>query len=120
MDNLTVKVSLDEQEIQYILEGLEVLMSKSKGRNLETLTNLANKYKASVQEAKFNATVNRPYLERGYANRDAYLRSLADEYNVSVTKVFEVAHQLGEEHDFETLPERLESYSDESDDDDDI
>ena len=48
------------------------------------------------------------YKEAGFENRDDYLQSLADEYNVEFEVVYNMAQILGEEEDFDGLLSSLE------------
>lgn len=51
---------------------------------------------------------NSIYEEEGYANRQEYLRGLAEEFGVSETTVFMMADVLGENEDFDGLVTELE------------
>ena len=48
------------------------------------------------------------YIEAGYDNRNRYLESLAEEYDVSVEDVFALASLFGEDEDFDGLISALE------------
>ena len=48
------------------------------------------------------------YTDKGYKNRRDYLESLADEFGVDVTTVFELASVLGANEDFDGLIVELE------------
>ena len=48
------------------------------------------------------------YQENGYANRLAYLKSLAVNYSVKLNIVFMYAEMLGPEEDFDALVTTLE------------
>lgn len=48
------------------------------------------------------------YQENGYASRKEYLKSLADEYGVSIHTVYSCAELLGESEDFDGLLSALE------------
>lgn len=53
------------------------------------------------------------YQENGYENREDYLRSLSEEYDVDYHAVHELATLLGESEDFDGLVnavEDMESY----------
>lgn len=43
------------------------------------------------------------YEENGYEDRKAYLRDLAEQYDVEVSYVFSLANLLGPEEDFDGL-----------------
>lgn len=47
------------------------------------------------------------YEENGYADRDDYLRSLADEYDIHWYTVCKIASNLGMEEDFTGLVTKL-------------
>ncbi len=48
--------------------------------------------------------------------RFEYLRQLAEEYDVSRSSVFTLAHMLGPEEDFDGLVTELEDYADQLED----
>lgn len=48
------------------------------------------------------------YTMHGYANREEYLESLADEYNVDLDVILSLAEILGENEDFDGLVMELE------------
>jgi hypothetical protein len=48
------------------------------------------------------------YQARGHANREAYLRALADDFGVSYDAVWALACLLGPEEDFDGLVTELE------------
>jgi hypothetical protein len=48
------------------------------------------------------------YKEHGYANRDSYLDSLAEEYGVPKMIVYNLAEMLGPNEDFDGLVNALE------------
>lgn len=50
------------------------------------------------------------YIERGYADRNDYLRSLSDEYGIDIFVVYAVASVLGPNEDFDGLVSALEDY----------
>jgi len=50
------------------------------------------------------------YQENGYKNRKDYLQNLADEYNLTLYEVTEIADLLGESEDFDGLITSLEDY----------
>ena len=54
------------------------------------------------------------YQANGYANRRAYLESLADDFGVPVSTVFALAGMLGPSEDFDGLVTSLEDYADET------
>lgn len=54
---------------------------------------------------------NNIYIERGYADRNEYLASLADEYGIHIFVVRAVANVLGQNEDFDGLVNALEEYS---------
>jgi hypothetical protein len=51
------------------------------------------------------------YEENGFANREAYLRELADDYGVDFATVSALADLLGESEDFDGLLVALEDHS---------
>lgn len=50
------------------------------------------------------------YTDNGYQNRDEYLRSMSDEYDVPLDVVRMLAQLLGENEDFDGLRNSLEDY----------
>lgn len=50
------------------------------------------------------------YEENGYADRVAYLESLADEYGTDIMVVSSIAEVLGENEDFDGLISSLEDF----------
>ena len=50
------------------------------------------------------------YQEHGFEDRDEYLQHLADEANLDVRTVEELADSLGEEEDFGALPIEVNKY----------
>ena len=52
------------------------------------------------------------YTENGYENRRDYLESLADEYDVDLQAVFNLANLLGPNEDFDGLITTIEDYAD--------
>ena len=48
------------------------------------------------------------YKRNGYANRDEYLDSLAEEYGVAKILVYSIADMLGPNEDFDGLVNALE------------
>ena len=52
------------------------------------------------------------YTENGYENRPDYLESLADEYDVDLQAVFNLANLLGPNEDFDGLITTIEDYAD--------
>jgi len=48
------------------------------------------------------------YLEHGYTDRNDYLRSIAEDYNVPLSKVMVLADLLGPSEDFDGLITALE------------
>ena len=48
------------------------------------------------------------YLENGYENREDYLKSLAENYDVSLNTVHMLASLLGPDEDFDGLVSELE------------
>ena len=60
-----------------------------------------------------NTQTNEPsiYTQKGYANRIAYLRHLANEYEVDLGSVLSLAELLGPDEDFDGLVEELKDFS---------
>lgn len=52
------------------------------------------------------------YIKNGYANRSDYLSSLADEYDLSLKLVEEIAALLGPSEDFDGLITELQDFCD--------
>lgn len=52
------------------------------------------------------------YLENGYENREDYLNSLADDYDVNINTVHALADMLGPNEDFDGLLSELEDAAD--------
>jgi hypothetical protein len=48
------------------------------------------------------------YLENGYENREDYLKSLAEDYDVGLNTVHMLASLLGPDEDFDGLVSELE------------
>jgi hypothetical protein len=48
------------------------------------------------------------YQQHGYKNREDYLQSLSEEYDVDIEVVYQMADILGEEEDFDGLVTNLE------------
>jgi hypothetical protein len=48
------------------------------------------------------------YQEKGFGSRDAYLKNLAEEYEVSLSTVYTLAYMLGPNEDFDGLLTELE------------
>jgi hypothetical protein len=48
------------------------------------------------------------YQEKGFDSRDAYLKNLAEEYEVSLSTVYTLASMLGPNEDFDGLLTELE------------
>ena len=48
------------------------------------------------------------YQQKGYANREAYLRSLADAYGLKLNMVLQAAALMGPSEDFDGLISTLE------------
>ena len=59
--------------------------------------------------AKWNALDNpyKKYCKNHKANREMYLRQLAEDYDVDYRKVYAMADMLGKEDDFDGLIEHL-------------
>lgn len=53
-----------------------------------------------------------PYKSNGYENRKDYLKSLAEDFGVSLTTVLILAETLGPDEDFDGLVVMLEDYAD--------
>ena len=51
------------------------------------------------------------YQEEGYKNRRDYLKSLAEEYGVSIDVVIGIAAVLGPSEDFDALVTEVEDYA---------
>lgn len=51
------------------------------------------------------------YVANGYANREAYLRGLAEEHDVPIEVVLLTADMLGPNEDFDGLVSELEDYN---------
>jgi len=49
-----------------------------------------------------------PYIEEGYANRNAYLHGLAEQFGVDFSTVAVLADILGESEDFDGLITSIE------------
>ena len=56
--------------------------------------------------------MNDIYVSKGYKNRKAYLKSLAEEYGISYKTVCILANTLGKNEDFDGLISELEDYVD--------
>lgn len=50
------------------------------------------------------------YKENGYSNREEYLKSLAEDFDMEYKDVLMLATTLGEEEDFDALITSLEDY----------
>jgi hypothetical protein len=50
-----------------------------------------------------DTTDNSAYIDNGYADREHYLRCMADDYNIPYKKVKQMANIFGEEEDFDAL-----------------
>lgn len=50
------------------------------------------------------------YEENGYSNREDYLKSLAEDFDMDYKDVVMLATTLGEEEDFDALITSLEDY----------
>lgn len=48
------------------------------------------------------------YQEEGFENREAYLKSLSEEYGIDLKAVKQIAEVLGPEEDFDMLPTYLQ------------
>ena len=51
------------------------------------------------------------YEQKGYTDREHYLRSLALEYEIDHESVLNLAHLLGQNEDFDGLIEELKDFS---------
>lgn len=51
------------------------------------------------------------YTQKGYKGREAYLHSLAHEFNIDLYSVLALATLLGPNEDFDGLVEELEDFS---------
>lgn len=60
--------------------------------------------------------MNDIYVSKGYKNRKAYLKSLAEEYGVDFRTVNIIANTLGKNEDFDGLISSLEDYINMTDD----
>ena len=49
-----------------------------------------------------------PYIENGYEDRKHYLKCIAEDYNVPLQLVYELATLLGKSEDFDGLISALE------------
>ena len=56
--------------------------------------------------------MNDIYVSKGYKNRKAYLKSLAEEYGIGYGTVCMIANTLGKNEDFDGLISSLEDYAD--------
>ena len=54
------------------------------------------------------------YQENGYNNRKDYLNTLAEDYDVDVSVVYQFASILGSSEDFDGLVTHLEDYADQN------
>ena len=52
------------------------------------------------------------YKQNGHSNRESYLESLADDFGLSLSIVWEIADNLGESEDFDGLISALTEYVD--------
>lgn len=50
------------------------------------------------------------YQEKGFEDREAYLNSLAEEYDIDSSEVIELAELLGPSEDFDGLVTSLQDY----------
>ena len=50
------------------------------------------------------------YTDKGYKNREDYLRSLAEQYEIHYSTVWMFATSLGENEDFDGLITTIEDY----------
>jgi hypothetical protein len=116
---INLNMSVDTKEILYIEEALKSLKLSSKGKAAADLNELIIKYQEAVVSARRRMIEDKPYLDRGYSNREAYLRSLSSDYNIDYEDVYSLASQLGRGNDFSGLVERLDDLSDNDDDSDD-
>ena len=57
-------------------------------------------------------TTNNIYKDNGYRDRQAYLRSVAEDYGVSYEYVVQTAELLGPSEDFDGLISLISDYSD--------
>ena len=60
------------------------------------------------------------YKQHGYANRDEYLNSLAEEYGVAKMLVYNLAEMLGPNEDFDGLVNALEDMQEDNNDNQDM
>jgi phosphopantetheine adenylyltransferase len=51
------------------------------------------------------------YSENGYKDRQDYLKSLAEEFDIELSEVITIADVLGPNEDFDALVTSLEDYS---------
>lgn len=51
------------------------------------------------------------YVENGYKNRDEYLSCLAEDFDIDLEVVINIANTLGIEEDFDYLVTLLEDYT---------
>jgi len=51
------------------------------------------------------------YTEMGFKDRDAYINSLAYDYNIDAFSVFSLADMLGESEDFDGLVSAVQDFS---------
>ena len=56
--------------------------------------------------------MNDIYVAKGYKNRKAYLKSLAEKYDIDYKTVVTIANTLGKNEDFDGLISGLEDYLD--------
>lgn len=108
-----LRMKIDDRQVSQIERGLQSLVRSSKGEEHEFLQKTIKEFKQAVYESKRRMEEDGPYLERGYLNRESYLKAQAEDYGIPYSTVQELAEEYGPEGDFDELLEELERIADE-------
>ena len=108
---MRISFELEDNEDLILEEALKMRLSGAKGSEHEAVMKVLVKVLNSIEDSKDPNRSVKPYRERGFSDRESYLRSLAEDYGVSLSTVEQLSDMLGMEYDFSRLVDMLEQYN---------
>lgn len=109
-NRLKIVLELEESQVVLLTKSTEVLAKLTRGEEQDSAEHLKNYITQQIKNSRNELEENRKYIERGYSDREAYLISLSEEYEVPLAEVYEWARSLGPSEDFDRLVQELQRH----------
>jgi hypothetical protein len=98
----------DDAKLLVFIAGLRTGSNGAEELDNDTLYAIAQVWRAGSHGGLDGERADNPYVRKGYADRNEYLESLAEDYDLDLDVVKSIADQLGPDEDFDGLVSTLQ------------